>query len=473
MRVCVALLLLALIAPAAHADWPTARGNPQRTGCIDGQAGPVKGGNVLWAIESSDHFISAISPGDKGVIYVPALGALQSGVLQAISTDPAVSPDKRILWTKTQPTLKLPTVCSPAVVNGKVIIGDGMHQNSSPTIYCFSADKGVTLWQYSLPGDLIHIEGTPTILGDKVYFAAGDAGVVCLDAAKVSVTIDGQTLEGDAATAAIQKQWKALQEKYQQDLKKDPDFALAPSEDQLPKPAPKLLWQKSEEAGKKFHVDSPIAVVGDRVLMTSSNLSEGPRDCAIHCLDANDGKSKWRVELTHNPWGGATVAGDLVLVGCSSIRFDPAALDEAKGEVVALSLADGSIKWRKDVPGGVVSPVTVTNGLAIFTATDKKVRAFDLKTGNPAWAFDAKNAFFAGVAVAGDLAYACDLNGVLYAIKLADGKLAWRLDVGKEAKAPGHVYGSPVVHGGKIYVGTNAVALPDVKKTVLVCISEK
>src|SRR5688572_15392202 len=357
MRFLVVTLLICTTGSAIFADWPTARGNPQRTGCVDGQPGPIKAGKLLWALESQDHFIASVSPGDNRMIYVPALGALQSGVLQAITTDPAISPDKRVVWTKTQPALKLPTVCPPAVVAGKVIIGDGMHQNSSPTLYCFDAQKGATLWQYSVPGDLIHIEGTPTVAGDKVYFAAGDGGVACLDASAVSVTIDHQTLTGDAATAAIQKHWKALQDKYQQDLKKDPDFALAPSEDQLPKPAPKLVWQKSEDGGRKFHVDSPIAVAGGRVLLASSSLSEGPRDCAVYCVAAADGKTNWRAELKHNPWGGATVAGDVVDVGCSSIRFDPAALADAKGEVVALSLADGSIKWRKDVAGGVVSPV--------------------------------------------------------------------------------------------------------------------
>jgi outer membrane protein assembly factor BamB len=326
-----------------------------------------------------------------------------------------------------------------------------------------------------MPGDLIHIEGTPVIAGGKVYFAAGDGGVVCLDPSKVSVTIDGQTLEGEAAAAAVQKKWQQLQDKYKQDLKKDPDFALAPSDDQLPKPTPKLLWQKNQDDGKKWHVDAPLEVVGDRVLLASANLSEGPRDCALYCLSAADGKRIWRAELEHNPWGGATVSADgqTVVVGCSSIRFDPSEVAQGRGEVVALSLADGAVKWRKQIPGAVVSPVAVAKDLAIFTATDKKVRAFDLKTGDPKWTFDGKTPFFAGVAVAGEMVYACDLNGVLYAINLNDGKQAWRLDVGKEAKAPGHVYAAPLVHGGKIYVGTNAVALPDVKKTVLVCVGEK
>jgi outer membrane protein assembly factor BamB len=211
------------------------------------------------------------------------------------------------------------------------------------------------------------------------------------------------------------------------------------------------------------------------VLVASSNLSEGARDCAIYCFGAADGAFKWRAELKHNPWGGPSVSADgqTVVVGCSSIRFDPAEVAGAKGEVVALSLADGSIKWRKDVPGGVVSPVTLAKDLAIFAATDKKVRAFDLKNGEQRWAFDGKTPFFAGVTVVAEVAYACDVNGVLYAIGLADGKQTWRLDIGKETRSPGHVYGSPVVHGGRIYVGTNAVALPEVKGTVLVCIGEK
>ena len=48
------------------------------------------------------------------------------------------------------------------------------------------------------------------------------------------------------------------------------------------------------------------------------------------------------------------------------------------------------MKWRKDVPGGVLSTVAVKNNLAVFTATDGKIRAWDAATGAEKWVYDGK-----------------------------------------------------------------------------------
>ena len=462
------IVALGLSTPLALADWPTSRGNAQRTGNVDGQPGP-KSPRILWVQESTDHYVSAPSPG-KGMIYAPALGTLNSGVLSALSTDPAAGA-KRVLWSKSQPFLKLPTVCSPAVIGDTIIFGDGMHQNESPTLYCLDAAKGTTIWQMAIPGPLIHLEGTPTVIDGNAYFGAGNGGVMAIDTRKV--TLDGKDLEAGEVEKIIAARWKELQEKYEADKKKDPDFAIPPSEDALPKPAPKLLWQQGGQG--KWHVDCPVVAAGDTILAGSAHLdAENSGDRALFCLNRADGSIKWRADLKLNPWAGPSVGGDTVLVGCSSIRFDPKEIPGAKGEIVALNLADGSVKWRKDVAGGVVSPVAISaDGLAIYTATDKKVYAVDAKTGAPKWTYTAKAPFFGGVAIAGDTVYAADLNGVLHALALADGKLQWKLDVGSKTKALGNIYASPVVDGGRLYIGTCNIDSQDARKTVIVCVGEK
>jgi outer membrane protein assembly factor BamB len=325
----------------------------------------------------------------------------------------------------------------------------------------------------AVAGDLSHIEGTPTVHDGRAYFGAGSGGVICVDVNRV--TLDGKETDAAGVSATIATKWKELQAKYEEDKRKDPDFAIPPSEDALPKPSPKVLWRQGDgQAGRKaWHVDSPVAVVGDRVLVASAFLdSEKTGDRAVICLGAADGEVKWRAELPHNPWGGPTVAGDVVLVGCSSVRFDPEQLSGAAGEVVAIALADGQVKWRKEIGAGVLSPVAVSGETAVFTTTDKKVRAVDVKTGADRWTYAGKAPFFAGAAIAADVAYAADLNGVVHAVGLADGKGRWRLDVGKETKLPGHVYGSPVVDGGRVYVSTCNLEAQD-RKTVVVCIGER
>jgi outer membrane protein assembly factor BamB len=218
-----------------------------------------------------------------------------------------------------------------------------------------------------------------------------------------------------------------------------------------------------------------VAVVEDRVLAASDYLDEeksGER--ALLCLKAEDGSVVWKPPLKLNPWAGPTVA-PYVLVGCSSIRLDPKAVPEARGKVVAVELDTGKVKWRQEVPGGVLSAVAVRAGLAIFTATDGKVRAWDAFTGQEKWAYDAKAPFFAGVAVTDTTVYAADLEGVVHALDLADGKKQWALDLAADpaVKAAGPVYGSPAVHRGRLYLATcNLADGAGRSSNVVVCIGE-
>src|SRR5262245_1229421 len=181
--------------------------------------------------------------------------------------------------------------------------------------------------------------------------------------------------------------------KYEEDKKKDPDFAIPPSEDQLLKPAPVQLWQQGQD---KWHVDAPVAVTGDSVLVASAYLDdEKVGERAVFCLNAKTGEIRWKAPVQFNPWGGPSVQGDTVVVAGSSIRYDPKLLKGAKGEIVALDLGSGKEKWRKEVTGGVVSCIALSDGLAIATATDGKVRAFSLADGERRWMYDAKTALFA------------------------------------------------------------------------------
>ncbi len=451
----------------AAEPWATYRGNAERTGCTDGKAGPASP-KVLWLYKSQDQFIAAPVPlGDR--LIVSGFGAFNVSTFRVLSTDPKAA--ERVAWSKTTPYLKLPTVSSPAVVDGKLVFGDGMHQTDGATLHCLRADTGLPLWQLPVPGTLVHLEGSPTVEKGRVYLGGGAAGVLCVDMNRVS--LDGKEMDLAAIQKVLDAKWAELMKKYQEDLKKDPDFAVKPTDEQLPKPSPLKLWEQGKE---KWHVDAPVAVAGDRVLAASAYLDhEKVGDRALYCLDARTGEVKWRTPLAHNPWGGPTVTGEVVVVGGSSIRFDPKTLAAAKGDVAAYNLADGKEIWRKELKAGVLSCPAVADGLAIVTATDGKVRAYEVKTGELRWHYDGKAPFFAPPAVAGGVVYAGDLKGVLHAVGLADGKEKWTLDLGKDpVAAAGMFYGGPVVQGGRIYAATcNLEGANAGKPTAVVCVGEK
>jgi outer membrane protein assembly factor BamB len=457
------------LAPAivlAAAAGSTYRGNPQRTGS-DGIAGPAAP-KVLWVWKSAEHFVAA-PVASKDRLFVSGLGGFNVPTFTCLDTDPKSA--RRVVWTKGTPLLKLPAVSSPAIHDGKLIFGDGMHQTDDAFLHCLRLDKGQMLWQLPVPGTLVHLEGSPTVAGGRVYLGGGAAGVLCIDPNRV--TLDGKEMDLPAIQKLMDKKWSELQAKYEEEKKKDPDFAVPPSEDQLPKPAPVRLWQQGKD---KWHVDAPVTVSGDRVLVASAFLDkEKVGDRALFCLDAKTGNVVWRTPLSVNPWGGPSLSDDLVVVSGSTIGYDPKSIKGAKGVVAAYNLADGKEKWKKEVPAGVVSCVALTKGLAIATATDGKVRAFDLRSGEQRWIYDGKTPFFAPVAVSAGIAYGGDLKGVIHAINLADGSAKWQLDLGADpVKAPGMIYGGPVLQGGRLFVATcNLEGAFARQPTVVVCLGDK
>jgi len=448
--------------------WTTYRGNAQRTGNADGKAGPAKP-DVLWVLKGKDNYIASPVPlGER--LFVSGFSGFNLPTVAVLDTAPRAA--NRIVWSKGIPLIKLPTVASPAVSGNRLIFGDGMHQTDGAILHCLAADGGRSLWQLSVPGSLVHLEGSPTVVDGKVYVGGGAAGVICVDLDRV--TLDGKEMDVASVRKILDKKWMELLARYEVEKKKDPEFAVKPTEDQLPKPAPVKLWQQGD---KKWHVDAPVAVAGGRVLVCSAFLDkEKVGDRALFSLDATTGKIQWRTPLQLNPWGGPSMQGDVVVVGGSNVPYDPSGLKGAKGEVAALDLATGKEKWRKAVFGGVLGSVALTKDLAIATATDGKVRGFDLATGERRFIYDSKTPYFAPAAVAGGVAYAADLKGVVHAIGLSDGKAKWTLDLGKHAavQAPGAVYAGPVLHGGRLYVVTcNLAGEFAGGPTVVVCLGDK
>lgn len=465
------LLLLMALAPA-HAQsidpWATYRGNPQRTGNADGLPGPGSS-KVLWALKSKDHYIASPTPvGDR--LIVSGLGAFNLPTFSCLSTEPNTK--TRTVWSKSTPFLKLPTVSSPGIFKNYLVFGDGMHQTNGAMLYCLEATSGGPVWSHTVPGDLVHLEGSPTIVDGKAYIGGGAAGVLCVEVGKAK--LDGKVHDLPALQKIMADQWKLLLAKYEAEKKVNPMFAVPPTEDQLPRAEPARIWQEGKE---KWHVDAPVNVIGDKVLVASAYLDkEQVGDRALFCLDAKSGKIVWKAPLKLNPWGGPSVAGDTVVISGSTIGYDGNLLKGAKGFIAAFNLADGKPKWHKDITGGVVACAALANGSAVVTATDGKVRAFDITSGERQWIQDAKAPLFAPVAIARDVVYAGDLRGVIHALDLKTGAEKWSLDLAKEpsVQAPSMVYGGPVVHAGRLYVATCNLQGPNANQaTAVVCIGEK
>ncbi|HEV3385267.1 MAG TPA: PQQ-binding-like beta-propeller repeat protein [Gemmata sp.] len=469
--IAVSLFVLGLLCGIARAaepgPWATYRGNPQRTGNTDNLPGPASPA-VLWVMKSTDHFLASPVPVNDS-IYISGLGAFNRPTI-SLFPFAAKSPPQPV-WTKSSPYLKLASVSSPAVVGNLLVFGDGMHQDSGGVLHCINATTSKPLWELTMPGTLIHLEGAPVVADGKVYLGGGAAGAFCVELDKAS--LDGKEYDLPTIAKMQEEKWKQLVVKYEEDKKKDPDFAIPPDDSQLLKFAPKKIWQKGEV---KWHVDAPVNLAGDKLLVPTAYLDkEKVGERALYALNAATGDTVWKKDLIYNPWGGATVAGEIAIVPGSSIGYYYKEIKTAKGDVSAIDLKTGEVKWRKEIPtGGVVACVAVSDGLAVCTATDGKVRAYKVGDGERAWLYDCKMPIFAPPAVAGGVVYVADLASTIHAIDLKTGTIKWSMPLAKEIGVSSMVYGGITVHNGKLFVGTCNIEGPNVgKETAVICIGSK
>lgn len=420
---------------------------------------------VLWVHRTDEHFIAAPVV-TKDILYVSGLGAFNTGNFHALST--AASGD-RVRWSKTPPYLKLPVVSAPVVQDNQVLFGDGMHQTDGATLHCLDAGSGQCVWQFAMPGDLVHMEGTPVVSGSRVYMGGGNAGVFCVDGSRL--TLDGAELDGPAIATRLEMLWKQFEARYETDKKNDPDLAVPPSRDDLPRPAPKLVWQQGQG---KWHVDAGVTLAAGKLLAASAYLdAEKQGERALIALNPADGSTLWKTPLKFNPWGAPRATDTLALVGCSNIRFDPKEVKKGRGEIVAVKLDDGSVAWRKPVFGGIVSPLALAGSTIIAAGSDGQLQAWNAESGKLLWSYSAGAPMFAGPATTADVVYAADLNGVVHCVGLADGKRRWTLDLAKDAAVhtPGMIYGAPLVADGRLYVATCNLEQGDARREcVVVCI---
>ncbi len=485
------LVTVALCGFAAAEDgWTTFQGNMRRTGCVDEVPGPTRG-DVLWVYPGRSHHLAAPTPAG-GRLFVTALGAFNAPEFAAL--DLADRPQKRVVWTKSSPTFRLPTVGSPVVADGIVYVGEGMHENVAGVLSAFSARDGLPLWRYEVEGKLRHLEGAPLVReGHRIYFGCGSEGVICLDASRVRTGGRELSIEDYEKHARVVRAELLAAHEIE---KRSDEFAVPPSDGAVLAsldPQLKTVWTAGRD---RWHVDSSVAYLelqGDDegsavVLAGSAFLDEeqvGFR--GVVCIDARSGVQQWTLPLPLNPWGSPSVARlrvgagsarrPVALVGCSSIRFDPSTVPGARGQVVAIDVRSGERIWKIDVPGGVLCPVAVDPATerGVFTATDGVVRCVDVTRGEVLWSQRGRSPYFAGVALSGGRVYSVDLDGRVDAFGIDRGKRLWSLGVGRDPRVglPGRVFGSLVCAGGRIYVATHNVEGPQQSRpTAIVAIGE-
>jgi outer membrane protein assembly factor BamB len=184
---------------------------------------------------------------------------------------------------------------------------------------------------------------------------------------------------------------------------------------------------------------SPAAgwpAVGDGVVVASSNGW-------LRAFDAGSGDRRWSHDLGDHPVGEPTVVGDAVVVPQSGV-VDGGSGDTVEDPVVrAYDLADGSVRWTATMPKRGLS-LAVAGGAVVVVSHDYDetgaVVALSLSDGTERWRTEVDGGFFAGPVVADDTAFVADGGGGgssdgLGALSLADGTERWRVAGGGDGIA--------------------------------------
>jgi glucose dehydrogenase len=159
--------------------------------------------------------------------------------------------------------------------------------------------------------------------------------------------------------------------------------------------------------GKTGTVIAALAETGEVIWRASAGQHNAYGDGA-----PLPGPSATPVTILPGPFGGVltppALAHDTVYAPVINLPFtytdtsEETDLTSATGEMVALHAADGSLRWRTEVPTFFSGGATVANDVVFGAGLDGVVRGFDTATGEEIWRYQAAAGINAPAAIAGD-----------------------------------------------------------------------
>lgn len=214
--------------------------------------------------------------------------------------------------------------------------------------------------------------------------------------------------------------------------------------------------------GKLWGYDAHSAVSSSPAVSSGSAFF-GTHDGNFFALDARTGALRWRVAtgtVIPFPWGhesgdrytsSPTVVGKVVVFGAGD------------GNVYAVDVATGNVRWRARTEGRVRASPAVANGTVYVGSFDGRVYAVDLATGRQRWRFDTEGAALhsenfgfdrrsiqSSPAVVNGVVFVGARDGFVYALGASDGRLRWKYD-----HKISWINSSPAVVDGVVYDGSS------------------
>lgn len=306
----------------AGSDWPAFRGGPARRGAVPDAPEPTLP-EVVWNFKSEAKciFASPAIVGNRLFITTAEKGVFTDrGAVLCLDAETGAE-----VWRYSPANFRA-TFSSPAVKDGCVVVGEGLHYTTDSRINCLDT-KGNLLWELRTRS---HVESSPCIYNGRVYVGAGDDGYYCID--------------------------------------------LKPG----PAGKPNVVWHLD---GKKYPDCETAHLVADGMVF----LGLGMGGNAILGLDAETGKELWRLDAPYPVFAPPALADGKLYVGMGNGNYvetaeqvrdnvlkkmreagkSEAEIAEAEkrlgpaGEVWCIEAKTGKVEWAFKPPQTVLGAIAV------------------------------------------------------------------------------------------------------------------
>jgi outer membrane protein assembly factor BamB len=320
-----------------------------------------------------------------------------------------------VRWKFDDLSKMLQTYCTPCVDKDRLYIGDGMHADYSCTFYCLEAASGRKLWEFSTAD---HIESSPCVAQERVFFGAGDDGLYALD------------------TSAGHPCWH-----YRPDL----------------------------------HIDASPTVSG-RFLYAGSGVSRRYRTTSIFCLDTGNGEVVWSRPTDLPAWGSPIVSDEEVLFGLGNGRLDENPPNPA-GALLCVNGRTGQKVWSFTTDNALLARPVIDRGRVYFGTRGGTCYCLDRGTGRLLWERTIGSPVVTRTPVAGEHVYVAASGGQLARLQASNGTLDWTFDLAAYSQTRPRLWSSPAVVAAEqdghnaIYLGTE-LRSPINSAAVLYCLEE-
>jgi eukaryotic-like serine/threonine-protein kinase len=140
-------------------------------------------------------------------------------------------------------------------------------------------------------------------------------------------------------------------------------------------------------------------------------------------------------------------AGD-VIESSAAIVDGVVYVGSATGELHALNLGDGSVRWKYKASSAGIgeSSPTVSGGLVYIGDLDGVLHAVDVSSGKAAWTFKTGTEIKSSPVVVDDKVLIGSYDAHLYAVNAKTGTVVWKV------RTDGYVHATPAVLDGVAYI---------------------